>query len=138
MLDESSMLDLDKLNTLLSVIKFTPKLPKRIIIVGEPTAAHRIGQAFHDMIGYVLTDTTRANRHYVNLKSNCRQENDPTIIALADAFTDKRRYVESPLDLLNKTGWVSAGLHISRWSDTRTLNDTIQAAINDLFTTRRM
>lgn len=134
-IDESSMLDLEKLHTLLSVVRFTSDYPKRIIMVGDENQLPPIGfgKPFHDVIGYVLADHKLAACHYINLKSNCRQENDPKILALADAFTDRRRYYEEALELANGLGWVSSGLFIGRWSDSKSLNEAIENAMNDLF-----
>lgn len=134
-IDESSMIELEKLHTLFSVIKFTARYPKRVIMVGDENQLPPIGfgKPFHDMTEHVLTDPKLADRHYVNLRSNCRQENDPKILALADAFTDKRRYYEEALELVNGTGWVSSGLFIGRWSDTRSLNGAIEEAMAELF-----
>lgn len=134
-IDESSMLDLEKLHTLFSVVKFTAQYPKRIIMVGDENQLPPIGfgKPFHDVIGYVLADPKRTAGHYINMKSNCRQENDPKILALADAFTDRRRYYEEALELANGSGWVSNGLFIGRWSDAKSLNDAIEKAMIDLF-----
>ncbi|MRS02376.1 DUF2075 domain-containing protein, partial [bacterium] len=134
-IDESSMIDLEKLHTLLSVIKFTEKYPKRIIMVGDENQLPPIGfgKPFHDMIGHVLADPKLSDCHYINLKSNCRQENDEKIITLADAFTDKRRYYEEALDLVHGSGWVSTGLYIDRWTDSGSLHDAINNAMSDLF-----
>jgi exodeoxyribonuclease V alpha subunit len=139
-IDESSMLDLEKLHTLFSVIKFTARYPKRIIMVGDENQLPPIGfgKPFHDVIGYVLADPKLTAGHYINLKSNCRQENDPKILALADAFTDKRRYYEAALELVNGTGWVSSGLFIARWSDTKSLNDAIEKSMADLFNKEKL
>jgi exodeoxyribonuclease V alpha subunit len=134
-IDESSMIDLEKLHTLFAVIKFSARYPKRIIMVGDENQLPPIGfgKPFHDMIRHILADPKLTARHYINLKSNCRQENDPTILALADAFTDKRRYYEDALELANKTGWVSSGLFICQWSDTKSLNNALEKAMTNLF-----
>jgi exodeoxyribonuclease V alpha subunit len=134
-IDESSMLDLEKLHLLFSVIRFTEKAPKRIIFVGDENQLPPIGfgKPFHDMIAHVLSDTSRASRHYINLTSNCRQENDPNILALAETFTDKHRYRDNALALLDGTGWVSSGLYVQHWSDANSLGDSIREAMHDLF-----
>ena len=139
-IDESSMINLEKLHTLFSIVKFTAKYPKRIIMVGDENQLPPIGfgKPFHDMIGHVLAAPNLANRHYINLKSNCRQENDPKILALADAFTDKRRYYEEAMKLVDRTGWVTSGLFIGRWSDSASLNSTIEEAITDLFSKEKL
>jgi hypothetical protein len=134
-IDESSMVDLQKLHILFSVIKFTDQYPKRVIMVGDENQLPPIGfgKPFHDMIGHVLADSKLADSHYINLKSNCRQENDQKILALADAFTDKRRYYEESLELANGSGWVSNGLYIGRWSDNESLYNAVEDGLSDLF-----
>lgn len=134
-IDECSMLDLEKLHTLFSIVKFTIRYPKRIIMVGDENQLPPIGfgKPFHDVIGHILADPKLAPAHYINLKSNCRQENDPKILALAEAFTDRRRYYEEASELANGTGWVSNGLFIERWSDAQSLNDAIESSIAELF-----
>lgn len=134
-IDESSMLDLEKLHVLLSVIKINAKYPKRLIFVGDENQLPPIGfgKPLHDIIEHVLSSEARAQHHYINLKSNCRQENDPKILALADAFTGRHRYYEEALELADGSGWVSEGLFIARWSDPKSLNAALDAAMADLF-----
>ena len=134
-LDECSMIDLEKLYTLFTLIKFTNKYPKRVILVGDENQLPPIGfgKPFHDMILHVLKNTELSNSHYVNLVSNCRQENDEKILDLAEAFTDKNRYYENAIKLANSTGQVSNGLYIERWSDVDSLYASIEEKINIIF-----
>lgn len=134
-IDECSMVDLEKLHTLFSLIKISDKYPKRIIMVGDENQLPPIGfgKPFRDIIEFVLSNDNYFPHHYINLNSNCRQENDSNILMLAEAFTDKHRYFEPALDLLNGSGWVSDGLFIDRWSNTESLRNSIKAAIADLF-----
>lgn len=134
-LDECSMLDLEKLHILFSVIKFTDKYPKRIILVGDENQLPPIGfgKPFHDMITHVLKNHNLSESHYVNLVTNCRQENDDKILDLAEAFTDKSRYYEKALSLASSTGQVSDGLFIERWSDANSLYASIERCINKIF-----
>jgi len=134
-LDECSMLDLEKLNILFSVIRVNDRYPKRLILVGDENQLPPIGfgKPFHDMIEHIMRNAAKADLHYINLRSNCRQENDRNIIALADAFTDRHRYYEESLDLAKGEGWVSPGLYIARWSDIKTLNAALAYSMSDLF-----
>lgn len=134
-IDESSMLDLAKLKILFSIIRFDEKFPKRLILVGDENQLPPIGfgKPFHDIISYVIRSDKLAKEHYINLKSNCRQENDDTILQLSDAFTDKKRYYEEALEIVAKEGWVSKGLFVSRWKNEEELFEKINISVNDLF-----
>ena len=134
-IDESSMLDLAKLKILFSIIRFDEKFPKRLILVGDENQLPPIGygKPFHDIINFVMKSDKLSEEHYINLKSNCRQENDDTILQLSDAFTDKKRYYEEALEIVDKEGWVSKGLFVSRWKNEEDLFAKINTSIADLF-----
>lgn len=133
-IDESSMVDLRKLNVLLSIIRIDIKSLKRLIMVGDENQLPPIGfgKPFHDIIMYVLSEDRLRDKHYVNLLSNCRQENDPKILDLAEAFTDKTRYYEEALELIERTGKVSSGLEILRWTNKDDLQKQLLSAMEDL------
>ena len=130
-IDESSMIDLEKLKILLSCIRFDKELPHRIIMVGDENQLPPIGfgKPFHDIITYIQSQDDLEPEHYVNLRSNCRQEKDPKILQVAEAFTDKKRYYEEALDMLNKTGSLSAGLSICRWRTREELDALLMETI---------
>lgn len=133
-IDESSMLDLKKLKMLFSVIRFDNKFPKRLILVGDENQLPPIGygKPFHDIITYIINSDSLSEKHYINLKSNCRQENDDTILKLADAFTDNKRGYEEALEIVEKDGWVSPGLHVSRWKSDEDLFQKVNHSISNL------
>lgn len=134
-IDESSMIDLLKFKILLSIIRVDKDYPKRMILVGDENQLPPIGfgKPFHDVINYIINKTKLYENHYINLVSNCRQENDNTILQLAEAFTNKTRYYEESLNLLEKTGWVSDGLYIDKWNNSQSLNTKINSTLSELF-----
>lgn len=135
-IDESSMLDLNKLTLLFSIIKFSDKYPKRIILVGDENQLPPIGfgKPFHDIIEYVQDNDALASNHYINLASNCRQENDDKILKLAEAFTDKTRCYEDAFDIIESNeGKVSDGLFIYKWKNQKTLNERVIEALDIVF-----
>ncbi len=134
-IDESSMLDLAKLKMLFSIIKFDKKFPKRLILVGDENQLPPIGygKPFHDIITYIINSDLLSEQHYINLKSNCRQENDDTILKLADAFTDKKRGYEEAIEIIGNDGWVSKGLYVSRWKGEEDLFQKIKDSVKELF-----
>lgn len=134
--DESSMLDLNKLCILLSIIKFTDKYPKRIILVGDENQLPPIGfgKPFLDIIQHIQNSEDLLESHYINLKSNCRQENDENILKLADAFTDKTRCYEEAFSIIDSgEGKKSKGLYVYKWKDKSELNFKIEQAFEEVF-----
>ena len=81
-IDESSMIDIQKLYILFSIIKFTEDYPKRIIFVGDENQLPPIGfgKPFYDVINHVVSKDLLFDNHYIHLATNCRQENDINII----------------------------------------------------------
>lgn len=135
-IDESSMLDLNKLSILFSIIKFTAKYPKRIILVGDENQLPPIGfgKPFHDIIQHIQSSDRLLEAHYINLRSNCRQENDENILKLADAFTDKTRCYEEAFNIIDsEEGKKSKGLFVYKWKTKEALNDKIDLALQDVF-----
>lgn len=135
-IDESSMLDLNKLALLFSIIRFSDKYPKRIIFVGDENQLPPIGfgKPFHDMIQYVQGNDKQAENHYINLVSNCRQENDEMILKLAEAFTDKTRCYEEAFKVIDSgEGQKSNGLYVYKWKNQTQLNDKIIQALQQVF-----
>jgi exodeoxyribonuclease V alpha subunit len=133
-IDESSMIDIQKLYILFSIIKFTDEYPKRIIFVGDENQLPPIGfgKPFHDIINHVVSKESLFDNHYIHLSTNCRQENDTNIIKLAEAFSDKNRYFEESLNLLYKKEKVSKGLEVYYWKTKDELFEKIEGRVLDL------
>lgn len=134
--DESSMIDLNKFTILLSIIKFTDKYPNRLILVGDENQLPPIGfgKPFYDIIQFIQKSEKLSDTHYINLKSNCRQENDENILKLADAFTDKTRCYEEAFNIINKVeGKKSQGLYVYKWKNKDDLNSRIESAFENVF-----
>lgn len=135
-IDESSMLDLKKLSLLFSIIKFSDKYPKRIILVGDENQLPPIGfgKPFHDIIEHVQHNEKLAANHYINLVSNCRQENDDKILKLAEAFTDKTRCYEEAFNIIDSgEGQKSNGLFVYNWKNQDVLHSKITVALQKVF-----
>lgn len=133
-IDESSMIDLQKLYILFSIIKFNDEYPKRVVFVGDENQLPPIGfgKPFHDIITHVISKENLFDKNYIHLSSNCRQENDLNIIKLAEAFSDKSRYFEESLNLLYQRGKVSDGLNIHYWKTKEELQRLMVSNIQSL------
>ena len=136
-IDESSMIDIEKLKVLMSILRFDDEYPKRVVMVGDENQLPPIGfgKPFHDIIMKVAYDEQLQKCHYSNLRSNCRQEGDVNILKLAEAFTDKKRYYEEAFDLFEKEGQVGGdqgGLFIYKWNNREELESKIDESLKNL------
>ncbi|SHN26056.1 ATP-dependent RecD-like DNA helicase [Mucilaginibacter sp. OK098] len=135
-IDESSMIDLNKLSILFSIINFDKKHLKRIILVGDENQLPPIGlgKPFHDTINHIKAVPELAINHYIKLISNCRQENDETILGLAEAFAEKNKYYEQSFNKIEGSdGQKSDGLFVYRWANGEALFEKIRAAMDIIF-----
>jgi len=133
-IDESSMIDLQKLFILFSIIRFSDEYPKRIIFVGDENQLPPIGfgKPFQDIINYVVSKETLFEKHYIHLSTNCRQEHDLNVIKLAESFSDKTRYFEESLNLLYQKSNVSEGLEVYYWKKKDELFQLLRERISEL------
>jgi len=137
-LDESSMIDLQKLAALFSMLKLDGEHKiKRVIMVGDENQLPPIGfgRPFYDIVQYLKFDAGRKDKNYVKLLTNCRNELDPKIMEFADIFTEKNRYYSELLDdILNCKGDVSPGLALERWVDADDLQVKIDQRLDRVIT----
>jgi len=136
-IDESSMVDLQKLAALFSMIDIDRDDGiRRIIMVGDENQLPPIGfgKPFYDIIQHIKLDVNYVGKNFCKLMTNCRQETDIKITEFADIFTEKNRYYNELLDdALRAEGDVSKGLAIERWSESSELISKIQERLDGLF-----
>lgn len=123
-IDECSMVDLQRLAVLFEMLwNKTSKneeqlLVDRIILVGDENQLPPIGfgKPFYDIIDYFKQKGKYRKENYIQLRSNCRQGFDPTILKIAELYESKNRYFEETLNRLQKGGQISKGFHIKLWN----------------------
>jgi DNA replication protein DnaC len=133
-IDESSMIDLQKLATLFMMLRLNGlgKI-KRVIMVGDENQLPPIGfgKPFYDIIQFIKLDAKFREGNYVKLLTNCRNEIDPKIIEFADVFAGKNRYYSELLDeVLRTKGDVSEGLAIEKWNSIDDLHSKIDQRLD--------
>jgi ATP-dependent exoDNAse (exonuclease V) alpha subunit len=140
--DESSMVDLQKLATLFLMVKLhgaEGNRIDRIIMVGDEDQLPPIGfgKPYYDIIQYLKMNEKYVNDNYIKLSVNCRNELDPKIIEFADVFSGKNRYYNEVLDEImnSKKPEVSEGLTIEKWTTYDELGDQINRRLKRLFDT---
>ncbi|MDH5686344.1 MAG: ATP-dependent RecD-like DNA helicase [Candidatus Bathyarchaeota archaeon] len=117
--DESSMVDLQKLSTLFLMLRLNgAEGVKRVIMVGDENQLPPIGfgRPFYDIIQYVKNDPNYREGNFIKLLTNCRQESDPKVIEIADIFVGKNRYYNELLDeIVSTDGDISSGFAVEKW-----------------------
>lgn len=130
--DECSMVDLQRLATLFEMLwknrgSDERILIDRIILVGDENQLPPIGfgKPFYDIIDHLKRNSRDCKENYIQLHSNCRQGFDPTILKIAELYEGKNRYFEETIDRLEKGGEISKGLRIELWNNFDELRDLI-------------
>jgi len=139
-IDESSMVDLQKLATVFSMLKLHGEEGdrlERIIMVGDEDQLPPIGfgKPYYDIIQYLKKTGQYRDCNYIKLLTNCRNELDPKIIEFADIFAGKNRYFDELLDqVVSGKSDISEGLRVERWANFKELgvliNQRLKALMN--------
>lgn len=126
--DEMSMVDLLKFESLLKCFNFDNPTHKRLILVGDQYQLPPIGfgKVFADIIKFVRMNP-EFTEHFIELESNCRQELDDSIIEFSKIYSNLNIDYET---LIQK---VSAGEKLSEkffnvcfWEKREELYDQIE------------
>jgi hypothetical protein len=138
-IDESSMVDLQKLATLFSMLKVNGEgRIERVIMVGDENQLPPIGfgKPYYDIIQYLRVSSQYRKNNYVKLLTNCRNELDPKIIEFADIFAGKNRYYNELLDRILEGGEdISEGLALVKWADPESLQEKIDKRLDKIINT---
>jgi exodeoxyribonuclease V alpha subunit len=138
-IDESSMVDLQKLAALFSMLKLKGEgRIERVIMVGDENQLPPIGfgKPYYDIIQYLKVDPQYRKNNYIKLLTNCRNELDPKIIEFADIFAGKNRYYNELLDKILQEGEdISEGLALVKWADTEKLQEKIDKRLDKIINT---
>jgi len=139
-IDECSMVDLQRLAVLFEMLWSRASkneehlLVDRIILVGDENQLPPIGfgKPFYDIIDYLKQNSKYRKENYIQLRSNCRQGFDPTILKIAELYESKNRYFEETLDRLQKGGQISKGLYIKLWNTPDELKTSVTEFLDAL------
>lgn len=126
-IDEMSMVHLPHIALILRALEVhRPGNLKRVILVGDEHQLPPIGcgRPLDDLIAWLRADPARERAHSVRLRTNCRQQYDPTVLDAAYLFAGKNRYSTLLWQSVLGGGQISAGLRVASW---RTRDDLEQA-----------
>ena len=133
-IDESSMLDLKKLDVLFRMItdsqgKITVK---RLVFVGDPNQLPPIGygKPFSDIIK--MLNKEHQNSNFIQLQVNCRQD-DQGITDITRVFEYGKDYDASRLARIASGDYTSNGFKSISWKDQDDLEKKIGSRLCDIF-----
>lgn len=128
-IDEMSMVDLEKFHLLLDFINYKSPSLKRLILVGDPNQLPPIGfgKILRDIIYYCKTNPKYAD-NLIELSTNCRMElANSRLLELSRAFTYKGELDHDLAKLIaSGTEDISEGLRVRHWQTEENLYKQIQ------------
>jgi hypothetical protein len=136
--DECSMVDLERLAILLHMLKLKGEASiKRVILVGDENQLPPIGlgKPFFDVIDFLKRHKSYRENNYIQLTTNCRQKFDESIIKVAELFAGKNRYYEELLDTVSSGKYSSPGLHVELWNTKAELLKKIDSRLSHVIET---
>lgn len=138
-IDESSMVDLQRLATLIQLVQQKGRTSlKRLILIGDENQLPPIGlgRPFYDLVAHIQADPKRADRHIVRLQSDCRQQSDPLVTEVAEIFIGKNRYHSPLLAQLQTTKKLSDWLRVFYWNSPEELTSLVDQQLEQLLRDR--
>jgi ATP-dependent exoDNAse (exonuclease V) alpha subunit len=134
-IDEMSMVDLEKFHLLIALINYKAPSFKRLILVGDPNQLPPIGygKILRDIIYYCQTNS-RYSDNLIELSTNCRMElANSRLLELSSAFTYKGELEEDLKKLITSgTRTISDGLRVRFWQDEKNLYEELVEEFNEL------
>lgn len=134
-IDEMSMVDLEKFHEVLEQFVFSKPTFKRLILVGDSNQLPAIGfgKVLKDIL-FFLKNEGKHNQNFIHLSGNYRSElKGNKVIPFSKAFEESGEVEEDLVELLNPKGndvHVSDGFDIIYWDDDNALkklmNDQLQ------------
>jgi hypothetical protein len=134
-IDEMSMVDLEKFHLLLELINYKSPSFKRLVLVGDPNQLSPIGygKILRDIIYYCQTNP-KYSENLIELSTNCRMElANSRLLELSSAFTYKGELEDNLKKLItsgNRT--ISDGLRIRFWQEEKNLYEELVEEFNEL------
>lgn len=135
-IDESSMVDVPKLASILRYIDIDKPTFKRLILVGDENQLPPIGfgKPFADIIQYLKQNPKEYERSYIYLESNCRAELPKSFLEFTSVFSGENKFHESYLSETNKEGEIcDGGVKLVFWSNKDELFGRIKFELDELY-----
>lgn len=116
-IDEMSMVDLDKFAAILRTINVRSSSFKRLILVGDADQLPPIGagKVFEDILRFLRDNDEPVRQHWVHLDVNCRAKMSPEFLSVARTFSGDSKNYEEWFYRADKEDELCPGVAIRRW-----------------------
>ncbi len=134
-IDESSMIDLPKLDEILRLVRVDSNHFKRLILVGDENQLPPIGfgKPFSDIVNFVNSKKEFIEKSFVYLESNCRAELPNSFIDFTRVFSGENKQYEIHLsDTNNEQEICDGGISIKFWNRKDELYSKIDSELSKL------
>ena len=134
-IDEMSMVDLDKFAAILRTINFRSQSFKRLILVGDADQLPPIGagKVFEDILRFLRDNDESVREHWVHLDVNCRARMSPEFLSFARTFSGNSKNYEEWFYRADKEDELCPGVAIRRWRSPDELRSQVARRFVELF-----
>ena len=134
-IDEMSMVDLDKFAEILRLLNFNSPYFKRLILVGDESQLPPIGtgKVFEDILDYLRSGETNLREHWVHLDVNCRTELTTEFQEFCGIFSNQNKSYEEWFSKIDRGKQLCPGLEVYKWQTHKELDEQIEKKILKLF-----
>ena len=127
-IDEMSMVDLIKFESILRCFEPNDPILHRLILVGDPFQLPPIGygKPFYDIIHFIKSKK-EFNKFIIELDVNCRQKLEGNeILTFSKFFTNEIDLTSEQIEKIEKGGQISRGFNISYWANENELQNCLE------------
>ncbi|HEX6803908.1 MAG TPA: ATP-dependent RecD-like DNA helicase, partial [Terriglobales bacterium] len=134
-IDEMSMVDLDKFAAILRILNVRSPFFRRLILVGDADQLPPIGagKVFEDILRFLRDNDEPVRQHWVHLDVNCRTRMSPEFLSFARTFSGDSKNYEEWFYRADKEDELCAGVAIRRWGNPDELRSQLAHRFAELF-----
>jgi exodeoxyribonuclease V alpha subunit len=134
-IDEMSMVDLDKIAAIFRTINVRSQYFRRLILVGDANQLPPIGagKVFEDILRFLRDGDAPLREHWVHLDVNCRSRMKPEFLSFVRTFSSDSKNYEEWFYRANKEDELCPGVAIRRWRSPTELRSQLAHRFVELF-----
>ncbi|HMK23674.1 MAG TPA: AAA family ATPase, partial [Terriglobales bacterium] len=134
-IDEMSMVDLDKFAAILRIVNVRSPFFRRLILVGDANQLPPIGagKVFEDILRFLKSGEGPVQEQWVHLDVNCRARMTPQFLSFARTFSGDSKNYEEWFSRVDKEDELCPGVAIRRWRSPNELQSQLAHRFVELF-----
>jgi len=134
-IDEMSMVDLDRFAAILRIVNVRSQFFRRLILVGDANQLPPIGagKVFEDILRFLRAGDAPVQEHWIHLDVNCRARMSSEFLSFARIFSGDSKNHEEWFSRVDKGGEPCPGVAIRRWRGPDSLQSQVARRFVELF-----